>query len=255
MIQQLADSAQIEQIFWARPLATPVMFLIFAAVVAWSIYLYRRSWGLRPWLRYTLGIARLIVLLLIVAALFEPMAVVRETQTYQRGLPVLVDVSESMSVIDPRKRSEDLAEAAAALDLIDQTVEDVSLNLDSKQRQAIASSSRLDLATTLLAKTAQPVLTSVGQSLDVSYHAFGDKATLVSDASALTSEDVKVLSAQESQSSIAVALEAVAKSGGAPPAGIVLLSDGIETGSSQRVEAVLRDLGARGINQIGRAHV
>jgi hypothetical protein len=247
MIHLIANSSKIEQLFWARPLATPLMILVFAAVIVWSIYLYRRSWGLPPWLRYALGVARVIVLLLIVAALFEPMAVVRETQTYDRSLPVLVDVSESMSIIDPRKRSEDLAEAAAALDLIDATEENIGLNLDNNQRQAIATSSRLDLATGLLCKTAQPTLVSVGQSLDVSYHAFGGETRLISDQSALSIDDVKTISAKASQTSIANALEAVAKSGAAPPAGIILLSDGIETGSSQRAESVLQDLGARGI--------
>ena len=42
-------------------------------------------------------------------------------------------------------------------------------------------------------------------------------------------------------------LEAVANTGRVPPAGIVLLSDGIDNATSQRSEAVLRDLGARGI--------
>ena len=247
MIQHFANSSQIEQLFWARPLATPLMILVFLAVFAWSIYLYRRSWGLPQWLRVVLGVARVIVLLLIVAALFEPMAVVRESQTTERGLPVLVDVSESMSIIDPRKRSEDLAEAAAALDLIDASEENIGLNLNNNQRQAIATSSRLDLATGLLSKSAQPSLVSVGESLDVSYHAFGRETRLISDQSALSNSDINTISAREPETSIASALETVAKSGTAPPAGIVLLSDGIETGSSQRAESVLQDLGARGI--------
>lgn len=247
MMNLIANSLEVEQLFWARPLATPLMVVIFLAVLAWCVFLYRRSWGLRPWLRYTLGIARLIVLLLIVAALFEPMIVVRETNIQQRGLPVLVDVSESMSITDPRKRSEDLAQAAAALNLIDSSDEDISLNLDTKQRQAIATATRLDLATTLLSQTARPTLTSAGQGLDVSYHSFGGKTRLISDDSNLPAEDAKRLIANDSQTSIAGALEAVGKSSGAPPAGIVLLSDGIESGSSQRAEAVLQDLSARGI--------
>lgn len=240
-------STQIEQLFWARPIALPLMIAAFVAVILWSVYLYRRSWGLTPWLRYTLGIARLVVLLLIVAALFEPMAVVRETQTSQRSLPVLIDVSESMSVLDPRKRSEDLADAAAALDLIDASIQDADLSLDTAQRQAIADASRLDLATSLLAKPGQSAMQSVGQGLDVSYYTFGNKTQLTSDASALTVANTQSLTANAQQSLITNALEAVAKSGNAPPAGIILLSDGIETGSSQRAESVLQDLGARGI--------
>lgn len=243
----IANSLEIEQFFWARPLATPLMVLAFLAVIVWSVFLYRQSWGLSPWLRYTLGAARLVVLLLIVATLFEPMAVLRETNIQQRGLPVLVDVSESMSIQDPRKRSEDLADAAAALDLIDVAGEDVSLNLDAKQRQAIASASRLDLAAGLLTQAARPSLATTGQGLDVSYYSFGGKSRLISDATSLPADAAGQLVASESQTSIAGALESVAKSGVVTPAGIVLLSDGIETASSQRAEAVLRDLSARNI--------
>lgn len=239
--------AEIEQFFWARPIATPLMIAVFVGVVCWSMFLYRKSFGLKPWLRYTLGIARLVVLFLIVASLFEPMAVVRETYTTQRGLPVLVDVSESMSIKDPRKRSEDLAEAAQALNLIDLSDDDVALNLDSKQRQAIAAASRLDMATALLSQTARPAMESVGKAIDVSYHTFGNNSRLISDESILSSEQADALAAEDPQTSIASALESAAKAGNAPPAGIVLLSDGIETGSSQRAESVLQDLSARGI--------
>lgn len=239
--------AEIEQFFWARPIATPLMIAVFVGVVCWSMFLYRKSFGLKPWLRYTLGLARLVVLFLIVASLFEPMAVVRETYTTQRGLPVLVDVSESMSIKDPRKRSEDLAEAAQALNLIDLSDDDVALNLDSKQRQAIAAASRLDMATALLSQTARPAMESVGKAIDVSYHTFGNNSRLISDESILSSEQADALAAEDPQTSIASALESAAKAGNTPPAGIVLLSDGIETGSSQRAESVLQDLSARGI--------
>ncbi|MGB0766768.1 MAG: hypothetical protein ACPGYV_03555 [Phycisphaeraceae bacterium] len=239
--------SEIEQLFWARPLATPLMIGAFVAVLLYSLYLYRRSWGLRPWLRASLGVARLVVLLLIVATLFEPMAVVRETLTQRRGMPVLVDVSESMSIRDPRKTDRDLAEAARALSLIEAGDETDVLNLDNNQRQAIASASRLDLATSLLSRSAKPVIQSVGQTIDVSYHSFGERARLFSDDPTLAEEQASRLAAVERGSSIAQALEQTSKVGQAPPAGIVLLSDGIETGSSQQAESVLSDLGARGI--------
>ncbi len=250
MTQLIASVAEIEQFFWARPLPTAAMFALFAIVVALSFYLYRRSWGLKPWLRYSLGLARLIVLVLIVAALFEPMAVIRETDTRQRGLPILIDVSQSMSIKDPRKRPEDLAEAVAALNLLaspKEPLEDVTINLDANQRQTIASASRFDLATSLLSQTARPVLESLGEEIDISYLTFGNSTRLISDDSVLSTETVKDLIADDSQTSIASALEFVTKLGGAPPAGIVLLSDGIDTGSSRGAEFILQDLGARGI--------
>lgn len=247
MTHFIANSLPIEHLFWARPLPAVAMVAVFAAVIVLSIYLYRRSWGLKPWLRVSLGVARLVVLALIVAMLFEPMAVVRETQTQQRGLPVLVDISESMSIKDPRKRSEDLAEAAVALNLVAPDADMTALNLDVKQRQAIATASRLDLVSGLLTKSARPVFESVGKGVDVSYHAFGIASQLISDDNALPTDAVNGLNPADRETSISNALEAVAKSGGAPPAGIVLFSDGHDTGSSRRSESILQDLGARGI--------
>ena len=243
----IANSTQIERLFFARPLPTFLMIAVFAAVVLLSLYLYRRSFGLSPWLRALLGVARLIVLLLVVAALFEPMAVIRETDTRQRGLPVLIDVSQSMSVKDPRKRSEDLAEAAAALNLTSDTGQDAALMLDANQRQAIASATRLNLATGLLTQSARPAFQSLGANADVSYHAFGKRTQLISDDNTLSNNSLTELSPTQSETSIAGALEAAATSGGAPPAAIVLMSDGIDSGSALRTESVLRDLGARGI--------
>ena len=72
MMPTLASGFKIEQLFWGRPLPLPWMVLVFAVVIFWSLYLYRRSLGLRPSLRYTLGIVRLFALILIVAAFFEP---------------------------------------------------------------------------------------------------------------------------------------------------------------------------------------
>ena len=240
----------IEDFFWARPLSTPLMVAVFAAVVLLSAFLYRRAWGLPLWLRVLLGVARLVALSLVVASLFEPTAVVNESHAQARALPVLIDVSESMSMKDPRKDAKDVTDAAAALGMLDgkdPEPERVAMQLDAGQRQAILSASRLDLARGILIQTGNPVFKSLGESLDISYHSFGGSTQVVSDASTVSADDLASLTATEPATSIAASLEAVAKSGVNPPAGIVLLTDGIDNASSQRAESVLRDLGARGI--------
>ncbi|MFK7909662.1 MAG: hypothetical protein AB8F34_03585 [Akkermansiaceae bacterium] len=241
--------ANIEQVFWARPLSTGTLVAIFAAIVLLSIYLYRRPWGLPQWLRVSLVIFRVLVLSLIVATLLEPTAVTTETQTRARSLPVLLDVSESMSMKDQRKSSEDLVEAAAALGMVsaEEDADQAVMALNTKQRQAITSASRLDLGSAILSQSGQPIFESLGKSLDLSYHAFGKAPRLINDGNVVTSEDLAKLKANDPSTSIATSLEAVANSGGIPPAGIVLLSDGIGSATSQRSEAVLQDLGARGI--------
>jgi len=242
---------QIEQVFWARPLPAGTLVAIFAMIVLLSLYLYRRPWGLPLWLRAFLAFARVLVLALVVATLLEPTAVVTESHTRVRSLPVLLDVSESMSMQDQRKRSEDLVDAAAALGMVplgeDAEADRTVMQLDAAQRQKIASSSRLDLAEAVLTESARPIFASLAESLDLSYHAFGQSTRLISDGEGVTAEDLSGLQATAPGTSIAASLEAVANSGGIPPAGIVLLSDGIDNATSQRSEAVFQDLGARGI--------
>ena len=242
---------QIEQVFWARPLSTATLVAILAAIVLLSIYLYRRPWGMPFWLRAFLATSRFLVLVLVVATLLEPTAVVIESHTQVRSLPVLLDVSESMSMKDQRKRSEDIASAAVALGMVsledDTEADRTVMQLDTKQRQAIASSSRLDLGKSVLTQSGRKIFESLGESLDVSYHAFGQSLRLISDNEVMISEDLMGLEAKEQGTSITASLEAVASSGGIPPAGIVLLSDGIDNAKSQRSEVVLQNLGVRGI--------
>jgi len=242
---------QIEQVFWARPLSTATLVAILAAIVLLSIYLYRRPWGMPFWLRAFLATSRLLVLVLVVATLLEPTAVVIESHTQVRSLPVLLDVSESMSMKDQRKRSEDIASAAVALGMVsledDTEADRTVMQLDTKQRQAIASSSRLDLGKSVLTQSGRQIFESLGESLDVSYHAFGQSPRLISDNEVMITEDLMGLEAKEPGTSITASLEAVASSGGIPPAGIILLSDGIDNAKSQRSEVVLQNLGVRGI--------
>ncbi len=243
--------AQIEQVFWARPLSVGTLVAIFVAIVVLSLYLYRRPWGLPLWLRGILVVSRVLVLALLVATLMEPTAVRTEEHTRERSLPVLLDVSESMSMKDQRKLPEEIVEAAAALGMAPLDVEinadQAVMELDAGQRQKITASSRLDLAKAVLVDSARPIFESLGENLDLSYHSFGQSPRLISDDTVVAAEDLAVLEATDPGTSIASSLEAVANSGGIPPAGIVLLSDGIDSATSQRSEAVLRDLGAREI--------
>jgi hypothetical protein len=61
MLEAIPVIAQIEQVFWARPLSVGTLVTIFAAIVVLSLYLYRRSWGLPLWLRGILVVSRVLV--------------------------------------------------------------------------------------------------------------------------------------------------------------------------------------------------
>lgn len=251
MFDSIMYLAKIEQIFLARPISTGAMAAVLVAILLLCIYLYRKPWGMPMWLRAGLGLFRFVVLALLVVTLLEPTALVTESQTRIRSLPVLIDISESMSMKDQRKRAEDVVDAAAALGMapLDNKSDPGSLlmGLDSNQRQKITNASRFDLAGAILSDSARPVFESLGNEFDLSYHAFGEASQLINDGKFISTEELSKLQADEQGTSIAASLERVANSGGIHPAGILLLSDGMDNTTSQRSEAVLKDLGARGI--------
>ena len=252
MLAFIFTDGQIEQLFWARPVPTAVVISAFVAAFALTVFLYRRRQGLSFGFRMALAFFRLLALCLIVAVLFEPTATVKQTHTEKRRLPILVDVSQSMSVKDQRKRSEDIGEAAVALGILplSSTPEDVKRNavsLNGKQREAIASASRLDLATSLLSNSAEEMLGSITEDLDVSYHAFGETLQRLGEGDSGIKKSLAALQSDSPETSIGKALEALAKTErDAPLAGVVLISDGLDT-FSRRTESVVRDLGTRGI--------
>lgn len=252
MIAWLFSNQQIEQVFWARPISNAALVAAFVAVVALTLFLYRSRQGLPTWVRIVLAVSRLVVLSLIVAVVFEPTATVKQTHTVNRRLPVLIDVSESMSVKDQRKRPEDVGEAAIALGILplsatSEEVNRAALGLDDKQSRALVAASRLDLAKSLLSQSARTIFDSIGHDLDVSYYAFGKTLYRLGDGENGGAKALAALQADDPGTSIAESLETVAKTErGAPLAGIVLLSDGLDT-SSRRAEAAVQDFGARGI--------
>lgn len=232
---------------WARPVPPGVLIAILAGIVALVVFLYRRQRGLRGWLRISLAAARLIVLGMVAAALFEPTAVVRSVREVRRRLPVLIDVSQSMSIKDQRKRPQDVVDAAVVLGLLPMSatgdVNRASMELDPKQRQAIAEAARVDLAGSLLLRSARPVLDGLNREFDVAYYVFGKTLRKLGDGENMATNSLAGLLAQETGTSIADSLEAVANADrDVPLAGIVLLSDGLDT-SSRRAEEVFRELG------------
>ena len=242
---------EIESVFWARPLSNGVFAGVLFGIIVLSIYLYRRPWGLPRWLQVCLAVSRVLILALVFATFLEPMAVITESHTEVRDLPILVDVSESMSMKDQRKRPDDLLDAAVALGMVsydEDTIADQAVTqLNTDQRQIIDTSSRLDLATAVINESGRSTLDSFGDSMNVGFYSFGQSPRLISDSKNLTGDDLTDLKAVEASTSITTSLETVANSSGVPPAGIVLLSDGIDNETSRRSEAILRDLGVRGI--------
>ena len=234
-----------------RPVPIYLFALVVFVILALTIYLYLKAKGINTGMRFRLSLMRIAALGLIVFALLEPSTSETKTITRKKHLPVLLDISKSMSLKDQRKQPEDIVEAATALGLVEsntaQDVNQTALQLDNKQRTLISSASRLDLAAKLITKSAKPVFDELAQGVDINYYTFGNTVNMIGSSDKDTMESLSSLKATETGTSIADSLEAVANArGGAPLAGIVLISDGIDT-SSRRTEAIVNDLGTRGI--------
>jgi hypothetical protein len=260
LIKPLAESrmpelipfiGQIEEVFLARPFSNGAMITVFVAITLFAIYSYRRPWGIALPVRLSLITARILALVLVVTTLLEPTAVVKESYVQARRLPVLIDISESMSIKDQRKSSGDIITAATALGMVSPKPEldadRMAMKLNTKQRLTIASSSRLDLGKAALTKSARPVFESLSETLDLSFYAFGSTTRMISEGKSFKTSDINKLNHNETETSIAAALESVVNSGGIPSAGIVLISDGIDNSASQNYGTILRDLASRNI--------
>ena len=251
MFSWITGNVQIEQIFWGRPASETLLVGLFVAALVLAIFAYRKPFGLPGWVRGLLACSRLIAGCLLIAILFEPTATVTQTHVSKKRLPVLIDVSQSMSIKDQRKRPEDIVEAAGALGFLplksSENISQAAMMLDTKQRQEISGSTRLDLAKALISRTTEETLQPLSEDLDVSYYAFSDDLHLLSDKQSGAGDALASLKPVEPGTSIADSLEAVANADrGAPLAGVVLLTDGIDT-SLRRVETAVNELGRQGI--------
>jgi len=244
-------TANTALVVWGRPLPAGLLVLIVLGILASTIYIYVRTRNVKNGLRYSLAALRIGVLLLIVFALLEPNVTETSTILRKQHLPVLLDISKSMSLKDQRKQARDIVDAAVALGLVpfDATadVNGTAMQLDTRQRAMIASASRLELAAHLVTKSARDVFDQLGAEVDVNYYAFGNTVSMIGGSDDDTMKALSSLKAVQTGTSIADSLEAVVNArGGAPLAGIVLISDGIDT-SARRTEALVNDLGTRGI--------
>lgn len=249
----ISKGTEIEQIFFARSL--PISFAIIAvvAIVLMSALLYRSERGLRTRWRIALGAIRIVLLLLVGVALLEPTAAIKQTRESKRSLAVLVDTSQSMSIRDQRKRPEDLKDAASALGFL--TLEQQKAmrddasppNFSTQQRDEIAGATRLDLASRLLSGSASPLLDGLSDDLHIRYYGFGESLQMLGDADRDVNQALASISPSEPQTSLADSIREAADAYPAGSlAGIVVLSDGLET-SNRQPEAIARDLGLRDI--------
>jgi hypothetical protein len=251
MFDWLTGNSHIESLLWARPASGTMLVVSLAAVILLTLVLYRRAPGMPIWIRIPLAVSRFVMLCILVSVLFEPTVTVNRQQTTRKQLSVMIDVSQSMSIQDQRKRDTDIVEAAVAMGYVSSSSEtdarEIVRELDGKQRRSIATASRLDLAKSVLEAAADTTLKDLGKDLDLNYYAFGSTLKMLKQGDDDGTNTLASLKAIESSTTLAESLAKLAGTGrGTPLAGIVLFSDGLDT-SLRRSEAAISDLGEHGV--------
>jgi hypothetical protein len=251
MFDWITGNSQIESLLWARPVSNSMIILALLGALLLTLALYRRSPGMPVGIRILLGVSRFVMLCILVTALFEPTLRVKREQTTKKRLSVMIDVSQSMSIQDQRKRDTDIMEAATAMGYAPATDEanarEAVRELDGGERRSIAESSRLDLAKSVLEGTGEATLRDLGHDLEVNYYAFGSSLQMLKSGQIGETNALASLKAVETSTTLAESLTKLAGTGrGLPLAGIVLLSDGLDT-SLRRSEAAISDLGEHGV--------
>ena len=104
MSSWLSNITGIRALMWGRSVSAVLVIAAVLAAVGITVFLYRKQRGLPGRVRFGLAAARLLVLLVAVLAIFEPAVVIERVKQIKRRLPVLIDVSRSMSIKDQRKR-------------------------------------------------------------------------------------------------------------------------------------------------------
>jgi len=251
MMGSIYSMLGIETVLLARAPGLAWGGAVAGAAVLLTLMLYWRSRGAPLRVRIGLALARLLALLLVLGLLFEPIAVVRRKQSVKRRLPVLIDVSASMAVNDHRKGSADVLDAAVALGMLPPAatndVRGALASLNSRQIETIGRATRLDLASGILSQSARATLAGLAQDVDIDYYAFDNDVHLLGREGRLAGKALEGLQAAGSGTAILDALSTVVDSGrDAPIAGILLLSDGLDT-ASRGAEARMMDLSIRNI--------
>lgn len=251
MFDLLTGKSHIEAFFWALPVNNGILIICLIAAIILTIALYRRTLDMPTWLRIILAVSRFLMLCLIASILFDPTLTIRGIQKSKKRMAVMIDVSQSMSIKDQRKRDVDIAEAASALGYAPSSSKNdprkTVQKLDGKQRRKITGSSRLDLAKSVLAVSYNTTLKDLGKDLDINYYAFGRNLKMLKQGQKGGVKSLPSLKAVETSTSLAESLNQLAGTGrGAPLAGIVLLSDGLDT-SLRNAEAAISDLREYGV--------
>ncbi len=212
------------EVYFRRDWPIAVAVLLIAAAIGFSVYMYRRETGVSRLLRIVLGTLRAALLSLIILVLWQPVMALDMVSKLRGIVLVMMDVSESMNISDPRVSKEEQEDAALALGK--KKYEDLTLPLPEAVKKDVAAVPRIDLAKGILENKELDLLKKFGDEYKVRLFAFGENL-LPSNQEGASAEFLKKSAATSKATALGSAIDdAVSQYGGQPIAGVVMLTDG-----------------------------
>jgi hypothetical protein len=221
------------EVYLRRDWPVALALLLIAAGIAFSLYMYRREGGVSRLLRIVLGTLRAALIALIVLALWQPVMALDMASKLRGIVLVMLDVSESMAIADPRASKEEQEDAALALSK--RKYEDLNQPMPQSTAKEVAAVPRIEIAKGILENKELDLLNKFGGDHKVRLFAFGENL-LPSNQEGASAEFLKKAGATSKSTALGSALDdAVSQYGGQPIAGVVILTDG---GSNKGLDPV-----------------
>ncbi len=223
------------------PLGLLPLFIAFSVLHTAILYWLQRT--LSPGRRLVLAALRAVAFTLICLLLFQPAARMTKTVVIPTNVLVLVDVSGSMNLKDPRERPEDLEDAAKALGKLGFG----KRGLPDELKSQVAEAPRLELAKALLNHPELALFNQASEQYRVRYFTFGERLEAVAGEAGAQRDTMMKLEAKAEMTRLGEAIEeAVSRYAGQPIAGVIVLTDGGANAGSDAL-LVAENLKTKGI--------
>lgn len=228
----LADD--LRGIYFRQPWPLGTLFLLIAAALFLSAFIYRGEASVALWKRVLMGSFRAIIFILILLVLFEPVRAQTKKVEVPSNILVLLDVSESMNFADSRKRPQELEEAALALGKM--KLADTALP-DGVSGE-VARPTRLELAKGILSHPELKVFRTPTDKYRLHYFSFGERLEAAPDEPEKLRTWLADVKAQATATRLGEGLQqAVERFSGQPLSAVIVLTDGASNAGVDPLEA------------------
>jgi len=242
---------QAGELSFRQPWPPWIMILLMVLGAGYVIFLYRREQSVSPGRRMFLGGLRISIYLILIALLFEPVLTTARDVLIRSQLLVLLDVSESMAIEDPRTGEKDLRDAALALGKISMPGVEAPApegsrpekprELTDEIRSQVASASRLELARGILNHPDLKLLREPDERRQIRYFRFGERLEPAKGEGETLPDSILRAGATGQRTQLGTALqEAVNRFSGHSIDGILILTDGASNGGLDPLEVARR---------------